>query len=637
MNRVVYTNIKLIMSYYLAKLVLILLYIYIYIMGYRRITRGRKAHSSKGKGKGTSKFKPRYRKMRGGGDMISYPDDPVMKLCTDPDSKLGGEFSDITYDMNSYEDEVNSYIKKSSSNTRKSLKYVIDPPPGMFTRNSKVDQGMKTEYVDRRMQMGFFVGEGALSFKRAKLYGIGLTVFLKQSHTPPSSCTDADSCKAVFFSNDDVVTDKTAQVFFGGFAKSPTHGSVKQGFGLCYVVDTNNSRGRLYMGYWHQGKMHGMGIEVDFEVTGDPQNPYKAIGIFFGNFYFGLRDRYGMYLAVVDGTLNYVFYPRDGDSCVIDSSYDGSPQKQKEFKRAAKLSSTLKFTNGTARLVNLGEYEKFLRSHLDHLVSTMGGLDKSTSVSLTDMDRQVYKAYKPVYINFVKFCFDLLSMVRKEYVAKRDEDKITREAADATEKSMEEAIAQAMTKGRLGNIEDPRKKQEIDSKIAVCVAMLTDAEYDVKSPDEKQQLEKEKLETIKREHEELTAEKTGFEQAAIKAAILLNQPKAKRSSGSRSSSSYTSPPPVTLSFEPRRRNGSRTSPSPSPRFTSPSSSPGVRRKLSPRFESIHEEGSGERGVKLGESFGGGKMTRKNMRTRTRMRRVKSSRGRRGGSQCGVKV
>ena len=39
-------------------------------MGYRRITRGRKAPSSKGKSNGksngTSKFKTRYRKMRGG-------------------------------------------------------------------------------------------------------------------------------------------------------------------------------------------------------------------------------------------------------------------------------------------------------------------------------------------------------------------------------------------------------------------------------------------------------------------------------------------------------------------------------------------------------------------------------------------
>jgi hypothetical protein len=218
---------------------------------------------------------------------MPYPADPVMKDCTDTTSNLGGEFSNRGYDMNSYEDMVNNYITKSSSTTKKSFKYVIDPPPGMFSRNSKVGPGMKTEYVGDRAQMGLFHDDGALSFKRAKLSGIGLTVFLKRNSILPSSCTDADSCKAAFFSNDNVVTSNTAQAFFGRFAKSPTRGSLKDGFGLCYVVDTNpgSNRGRLYMGSWYQGKMNGMGIEVDFELTGNPNNPYKAIGIFFGIFF----------------------------------------------------------------------------------------------------------------------------------------------------------------------------------------------------------------------------------------------------------------------------------------------------------------------------------------------------------------
>ena len=637
-------------------------------MGYRRITRGRKALSSKGKSNGTSKFKTRYRKMRGGSQPYlyssPYPDGPAMKDCMDPNSKLGGEFSDRKYDMNSYEDEVNSHITKSSSNTKKSFKYVIDPPPGMFRRNSKVGPGMKTEYVYKRMLMGLFDGDGALSFKRAKLSGIGLTVFLKQSPTSPSSCTDADSCKAAFFSNDDVVTNNTAQVFFGRFAKSPTHGSLKDGFGLCYVVEANSNRGRLYMGYWHEGKMHGMGIEVDFELTGDPQNPYKAIGIFFGNFFSDKRDYFGVYIYAVDGTLNYVFYPRNGDSCVIESSYDGDPEKQKEFKQAAKLSlsSAFKFKDG---LVNLEGYESFLRSQLDYLVSTMGDLDKSTSVSLTDMDRQVYKAYKPVYNNFVKFCFGLLSMVRKEYVAKRDEPEIAKEKEAASKQSMENIIAQAQSMGRLVDIEDPRKKIEKDTEIAKCVTLLTSkgVDYDVISPDEKKRLEEEKLATIKREHEALTAEKTGFEQAAILAA-LSKQARTKGNSRTSSRTSSRSPPPVTLSFDRRRsRRGSVHMPS---RFTSPTSGIGsptsgigipgsgsgsldsgsgsldsVRRslKFEPQLEPISEgPGMVERGHVHGDALVGGKRTRKNMRLRSPMRRVRAGtrRSRRGGNQCGMR-
>jgi hypothetical protein len=583
-----------------------------------------------------------------------------MKNCTDTTSNLGGEFSNRTYDMDSYEHEVNNYITKSSSNAKKRFNYVIDPPPGMFSRKSKLGPGMKTEYVDKRMLMGLFHDDGPLSFKRAKLSGIGLTVFLKQKPTSPLSCTDAESCKAAFFSNDNVVTSNTAQVFFGRFAKSPTRGSLKDGFGLCYVVDTKSGsdRGRLYMGSWYQGKMNGLGIEVDFELTGNPNNPYKAIGIFFGYFFLGNRDYFGVYFFAADGKLHYVFYPRGGgNSCVIESSYDGDVLKQKEFKQAAKisLSSAFKIKDG---FVNLEHYEKFLKDKLDHLVST-GGLDKSTSASLTDMDRQVYKAYKPVYNNFVTFCFGLLSMVRNEYVAKRDEDKTAEEKEAASKQSMEDAIALAQKQGRLADIEDPRKKKEKDIEIANCVTLLTSkgVDYDVISPDEKKRLEEEKLATIKKEHEELMAEKKGFEQAAINAA-LLGQTKLNRSS---QSSSGPIMPPLTLSFNHGRKSGSKSGSSTPPRFGTPGSgfgndSPGSVRKnlnfstlprrgvlLEPIAESMVESGldivEGSRNSRVdgihhdGEALGGGKRTRKNMRMRTRTRtrmRAGTRRSRYGG-------
>jgi hypothetical protein len=641
-------------------------------MGYRRITRGRKAPSSKGKSNGTSKFKTRYRKMSGGSQPYPYstpcPDSPAMKDCTDTTSNLGGEFSNRKYDMDSYENEVNNYITKSSSNTKKSFKYVIDPPPpSMFSRKSKLGPGMKTEYVDKRMQMGLFDDDGAFSFKRAKLSGIGLTVFLKRKPTAPLSCTDAESCKAAFFSNDDVVvTSNTAQVFFGRFAKSPTHGSLKDGYGLCYVVDTKSgsNQGRLYMGSWYQGKMNGLGIEVDFELTGDTKNPYKAIGIFFGYFFLGNRDYFGVYFFAADGKLHYVFYPRgSGNSCVIESSYDGDVVKQKEFKQAAKLSlsSAFKFKDG---FVNLEHYEKFLRINLDHLVST-GGLDKSTSASLTDMDRQVYKAYKPVYNNFVTFCFGLLDMVRNEYVAKRDEGKTAEEKEAASKQSMEDAIIEAQRQGRLADIEDPRKKKETDIEIAKCITLLTSkgVDYDVISPVEKKRLEEEKLATIKKEHEELMEEKKGFEQAAINAA-LLNQTRLNRSSRS---SSGPIMPPFTLSFDSGRKSGSNSGTSIPQRFGTPGSgsgsdSPGsvsVRKNLSfsplprrgvllePIAESMVESGldivEGSRNSRVdgihhdGDALGGGKRTRKyrskNMRTRMRMRmrtRAGTRRSRYGG-------
>ena len=229
-------------------------------MGYRRITRGRKAPSGKGKGKGTSKFKTRYRKMRGGYGHedrgVTYPEGATLMSCVADESKLGGVYSEHSYDMDRYEAEVNSSIQGKGS-SKSSRQYVVDPPPRMFKGSSN---GLRTEYVSKRMRMGFFT-QSTFSFQRGSLFNIGLVEILKDK--PRTECTSIQTCKDAFFASgqdNNVIHDNTAYVFFGGFAKKRgtiSYEGVKQGLGLCYNVENAEGRGRLYMGYWYQDKMNG--------------------------------------------------------------------------------------------------------------------------------------------------------------------------------------------------------------------------------------------------------------------------------------------------------------------------------------------------------------------------------------------
>lgn len=644
------------LSYYLAKLVLILLYIYIYIMGYRRITRGRKAPSGKGKGKGTSKFKTRYRKMRGGYGHedrgVTYPDGATLMLCTADGLKLGGDYNDPNYDMDRYEAEVNSSIQGKGS-SKSSRQYVVDPPPRILSGSSN---GLRTEYVSKRMRMGFFT-QSTFSFQRGSLFNIGLVEILKDK--PRTECTSIQTCKDAFFASgqdNNVIHDNTAYVFFGGFAKKRgtiSYEGVKQGLGLCYNVENAEGRGRLYMGFWYQDKMNGLGIEVDFGSGSGSGSPITPVGIYFGHFIQGKRKGYGIYYNVADGTENFVFYTgNDGNQCVTSASYEADDEKKHLFETTVGASLVMNFVDSTgkvtptrnARHVTLKVYLARLRIEFDKFIRDMGGMinmggmikKMSGDDKITARDK-----FQPVYTNFVNFCFDgVYGVVRDAYVAVKDKDEIAKKVLLDAEAKRQEARALLTEEGIV--ITDMKEGQKKQEEIVKCVAMLTEASYDVKSPEEKAaeaaalvakklgeyeglQGKAATLAELQRQHDFMQAmQQSGYNDdddndsrllahavVPFSAATLNRSGSRRRSPMSQSQSPVLTPLSLGVRFD---AEASRASTPVTPLLGSP---PKRSSKSSSR-----------------DAGGGGKRTRKNMRMR--MRRVKSRRSRRGGSQCGMK-
>ena len=111
--------------------------------------------------------------------------------CTADESKLGGVYSEHSYDMDRYEAEVNSSIQGKGS-SKSSRQYVVDPPPRMFKGSSN---GLRTEYVSKRMRMGFFT-QSTFSFQRGSLFNIGLVEILKDK--PHTECTSFQPVKMPF-------------------------------------------------------------------------------------------------------------------------------------------------------------------------------------------------------------------------------------------------------------------------------------------------------------------------------------------------------------------------------------------------------------------------------------------------------
>jgi len=612
-------------------------------MKYRKITRGRKAPSGNGKGKGKGKFKTRYRKMRGGYGHedrgVTYPDGAKLMSCVAEGSKLGGVYSEHSYDMDRYEAEVNSSIQGKGS-SKSSRQYVVDPPPSMFKGSSN---GLRTEYVSKRMRMGLFT-QSTFYFQRGSLFNIGLIEILKEK--PHTGCTNILTCKEAFFARGqdvDVIHDNTAYVFFGGFAKKRgpiTYEGVKQGLGLCYNVENAEGnaegRGRLYMGYWYQDKMNGLGIEVNFGyVYGNPINP---VGIYFGHFIQGKRKGYGIYYNVVDGTENFVFYTGN-DQCVTSASYQGTDEKEELFKTTVRASLVMNFVDSegnvtptrNARNVTLKVYLDRLRTEFTKFIDTMGGMIKKMSDEdkLTARDK-----FQPVYTAFVTFCFNsVYDVVREAYVAVKDKDAIAQQKLDDAEAARQAARALLTTEEGIV-ITDKKEEEKKQEEIGKCVTMLKDASYDVKSPEEKAK-EKADIEAKKlEEHAELKGKAKELKKLLQQDAFM--QKLHSQSGYNDNASHFLQHAVVPLSATLSRGNhqlGMSQSPLRLP----------VARKLKNSLDAEANDaaplldGSQQRSSRSSSrlssraSTGGGKRTRKNMR----MRRVKSRKSRRGGGRLTV--
>jgi hypothetical protein len=646
---IVDAEVELIFSKITFNLLYMYIYIYIYIMKYRKITRGRKAPYGNSKGKGTSKFKTRYRKMRGGygheDSGVTYPDGAKLMSCIDAGSKLGGEYSDPSYDMDRYEAEVNSSIQGKGS-SKSSRQYVVDPLPRMLRGSSN---GMRTEYVSKRMRMGLFT-QSTFYFQRGSLFNIGLIEILKDKPV----CNNISTCKDAFFAGGkdvNVIHDNTAYVFFGGFAKKRgpiTYEGVKQGLGLCYNVENAEGRGRLYMGYWYQDKMNGLGIEVDFGYVSGSGNPITPVGIYFGHFIQGKRKGYGIYYNVVDGTENFVFYTgNDGNQCVTSASYEAGDEKKQLFETTVRTRLVMNFVDSTgnftatpsrnARNVTLKSYLESLRTEFTKFIDTMGGVMQKMSA---DDKLRAIDAYKPVYTNFVNFCFDsIYGVVHTAYENVRDKDAIAKKQLDDAEAARKAARELLTTEGVVitDTKEGLKKKEEIEK----CVTMLNAASYDVKSPEDKAK-EKAEIEAKRLgEYEELQGKAATLAELQRQHAIMkeMQQSGYNDYDDSRLLAQAVVPLSATLT-----RSGSRRRPPVQSQSQSPVMAP---LKLASSFNAAANDtnpllasqprssrSSSRRSSRAAN--GGGKRTRKNMRMRTRaMNRMRKSR--RGGGQWGVSV
>jgi hypothetical protein len=619
-------------------------------MKYRKITRGRKAPCGNSKGKGTSKFKTRYRKMRGGygyGDSgVTYPEGAKLMSCIDAGSKLGGEYSDPSYDMDRYEVEVNSSIQGKGS-SKSSRQYVVDPPPRMLRGSSN---GMRTEYVSKRMRMGLFT-QSTFYFQRGSLFNIGLIEILKSK--PHTGCTDISTCKDAFFAGGkdvNVIHDNTAYVFFGGFAKKRgpiTYEGVKQGLGLCYNVENAEGRGRLYMGYWYQDKMNGLGIEVDFGYVSGSGNPITPVGIYFGHFIQGKRKGYGIYYNVVDGTENFVFYTgNDGNQCVTSASYEAGDEKKQLFETTVRTRLVMNFVDSTgnftatpsrnARNVTLRSYLESLRTEFTKFIDTMGGVMQKMSAD----DKLRAHKYQPVYTNFVNFCFDsIYGVVHTAYENVRDKDAIAKKQLDDAEAARKAARELLTTEGVV--ITDTKEGLKVKEEIEKCVTMLNAANYDVKSPEKKAEEKAEEEAKRLREYEELQGK--AEELKTLKQQHDYMQQLHSQSGYNDNASHFLQHAVVPLAATLSRGN----------RHLGMSQSPLMSRVVPRKLgSSLHAEAnntaplldgsqqrssrSSSRSSSRAAHNGGGKRTRKNMRMRTRaMNRMRKSR--RGGGQWGVSV
>lgn len=633
---------------------LLCIYIYIYIMKYRKITRGRKAPCGNSKGKGTSKFKTRYRKMRGGygyGDRdVTYPEGATLMSCIANDSKLGGEYSDPSYDMDRYEAEVNSSIHGKGS-SKSSHQYVVDPPPLMLRGSSN---GMRTEYVSKRMRMGLFT-QSMFYFQRGSLFNIGLIEILKNKPHTRCTSTNIQICKDAFFAsgeNINVIHDNTAYVFFGGFAKKRgtiTYEGVKQGLGLCYNVEkaegtaegNAEGKGRLYMGYWYQDKMNGLGIEVDFGSGSGSGNPITPVGIYFGHFIQGKRKGYGIYYNVVDGTENFVFYTgNERNECVTSASYEMGDEKKQLFETTVKASLVMNFVDSVgnvtptrnARNVTLRSYLDRLRTEFTKFIDTMGGVKEKMS---DDDNLRAFK-YKPVYTNFVNFCFNsIYGVVHTAYENERNKEAIGKKVLLDAEAARQAARVLLTEDGVV--ITDMKEGQKKQEEIEKCVTMLREASYDVKSPEKKAEEEAEIVARKLGEYEGLQGKAATLAQLEQRNAIMQELHSQSGYNDYDDANRLLEHAVVPLSAT-LARSGSRRWPqstTASPRL-SPINLASSFKVAANDTASLQRSSQRNSGDAAGRGGGGGsKRTRKNMRMRTRaMNRMRKSR--RGGGLCGMR-
>ena len=556
-------------------------------MKHRKVSRGRRVSIGKGirngNGSGNSKFKTRHRKMRGGAVSVQNYD------CKDVSSNVGGPYTDPSYDMHAAESEINpksKFIKE---------------------RNGPVN----ILYAGKTMRMGMvnirsgFKGLFAPQIKH--LRHIGLTQVLFNN---PTNCTSHTTCKSSFYvSGHKVIHVNTRYVFFGELSDK----GVKNGWGVCYDV-SEPDRGRIFIGYWDNGLMNGLGIEVDFmyaNSTGDS----TPVGVYYGNFIGGRRRGYGKYRKGDNDKATLFQTTENGQCILLHKSFENiTPDDEKErlkksFSTQCKASLFMP-TDRDRRPLGIKEYMKIFLGNVESSISDT--LVRITSTYGSD-EEAAFSDYMVIYNAFVSDCQDILNKALAAYKQTKHKDKFAQEQK-AEEKAARLLEAQELQKIGIvtGDIVDPEKEEAKKKGIDDCKVLLKAAGYDLKSPQEKaEEIEaKQKANLAKMPELEVLQEKYDKLMHKLEIAAKLDDDSLSHGQIDRNSGdSYNTPRSPRSPRSPRRRRGLFASVIENEDDESQGNS-SLRRTISPN------------------SPGGGSLTRKNRRTGKRSMRRKSRRHRR---------
>ena len=544
-------------------------------MKHRKVSRGRRVSIGKGirnrNGSGNSKFKTRHRKMRGGAGSVQVYD------CKDDDSHVGGPYANYL-DMHAAE--------KSAAST-----------PNITPIKENNHTHVNTVYVGNMMKMGIFNRRSTLkrifSRQHKHLINIGLIQVIKNVQ----SCSDGPECSHQFYGSDnEIIHDETTYGFLGQFDDK----GEKNGLGLCYDMSDPN-RGRIFIGYWNNGLMNGLGIEVDF-MHDAPNNTYKLVGIYYGHFRDGKRSGFGIYYKFDTSDASETFFhTADGGHCTLkDKSYTSLPNEdvlKKKFELQCKVSLNI----DSRTPLDVYEFKDFF---FTQLTSVIEGASTKVSITHGPSEHAIFKRYVAIYTKFVGFCREKLEKALREYYEKANKDEIYKKQQAIIKAEQLSTAKSLQTLGYVtGKVVDPDALKESEDKEKECVTLLTNASYVIQTPEEIKKNDEAQQKAKLEEHETLVAAKERLNELERELTFLNSalghRENTRRSKASESPISEDTSPVSRLFGRSHRRSFDRRL------FASPGSNRSRRSQRS--------------------SDGGGSLTRKNRRTGKRSMRRKSRR------------
>lgn len=594
-------------------------------MKYRKVSRGRRM--STWKGKSNSKFKTRHRKMRGG-DSVGGVDGNIQSFqsfeCSNPDSHVGGpNYNDPEYNMHASEE--------------------TKIPPNTPLIKEYNDTTVNTVFTSNTMKMGLFFNKRSFFTSGPKhLHTLGLI----QVITDNARCNSFAECLPFFYNDSTgVIHSNTKYVFFGQL----DHKGTKNGWGICYDRTTLDS-GRIFIGSWNNGKMNGLGIEVDFKYNAT-DNKHEPIGIYYGHFYQGKRNGFGIYHTVASGTETLFQTQIDGNMCMLlDKSFEDLPDKEKTLHKNKFTTMCISSLSLNSIPQDVGEYTEFQFKNIGHGIETTSLLVKKGH---GDKEYHIFREYVSKYKKFVSFCKTVLDDALTKYDAQKHSEK---NEAERKKLEKEEKIKTArMLKDEglfIGDIVDPEEKAAENERITSCTTSLKNLGYVIQTPEQKRAKEEEEKGKKLAEHEKLTEAKKELEAMQDELRILSQSRQFLKTINPNSGQNYYHS--VGRSNSGRRSFRNRSSSSRSSRSSDNSGShnefplllqsyttprkpqstrgtPALSPVLSPETPTKSvKEISGTQVTPAGTSKSGGNLMRKKTRTNKRKKTRKFRKSRRGG-------